>query len=216
VLAAEADLSGRRVLDVGCGTGRLLEYLTSAYGVRGSGVDATSEMLAVARERLPPEVRLEEARAEVLPFDDGAFERVTMTLVVHLLERPRAFLEARRVLVPGGRIVVATFDPAYFASFWLNGFFPSVHAVDRARFPTAAQLQTELTAAGFAALGVRNLTQTQTITRADALEKVRGRHISTFQLLSGEEYAEGLVRAERGLPEEVDVHHEHLVVTGRT
>jgi ubiquinone/menaquinone biosynthesis C-methylase UbiE len=214
VLVAEGDLAGRRVLDVGCGTGRLLEYLAGEHGVRGTGVDATPEMLAVARRRLPAGVRLAEARAESLPFADGAFERATMTLVVHLLDRPRAFAEARRVLAERGRLVVATFDPAHFPSFWLNRFFPSLQSVDEARFPRAAQLETELAAAGYAATRTRTLSQSETIAREEALEKVRGRHISTFQLLSAEEYTRGLARAESGLPDEVDVRYEHLVVTG--
>ena len=213
VLVAEGDLSSRRVLDVGCGTGRLLEYLMSAHGACVAGVDASPEMLAVAARRLPHGVCLQHASAESLPFGDGTFERVTMTLVVHLLDRPRAFAEALRVLGPDGRLVIATFDPAHFAGFWLNRFFPSVQAVDEARFPSAEQLETELRDAGFAGPRVRTLSQRETIMRADALEKVRGRHISTFQLLSDEEYAEGLALAERGMPDHVEVRYEHLVVS---
>ena len=63
-----------------------------------------------------------------------------MWLVAHLVDRPRAFAEAARVLEPGGRFAVATFDPSYFDEFWLNELFPSMEAVDRERFPSADEL----------------------------------------------------------------------------
>ena len=52
-----------------------------------------------------------------------------------------------------------------------------------------------------------------TISRENALEKIRGRHISTFQLISDEEYTSGIERAERELPERIDYEHNWLVVS---
>jgi len=132
-----------------------------------------------------------------------------MWLVAHLVDRPRAFVEAARVLEPTGRFAVATFDPSYFDEFWLNELFPSMEAADRARFPTADELTAEL--AGFAEVGVTRLSQTGSLTRETALERIRGKHISTFDLISDEEYDAGLERAERELPERVDYRVEWLV-----
>ncbi|MDX6511092.1 MAG: hypothetical protein QOE36_596, partial [Gaiellaceae bacterium] len=120
--------------------------------------------------------------------------------------------ELRRVLAPGGRLSVATFDPAHFDAFWLNRLFPSLEAVDRARFPTPEQLRAEGGAAGFENLRLVPLGQTGSLGREDALAKIRGRHISTFDLLAPDEYAEGLARAERELPERVDYRLEWLVL----
>jgi SAM-dependent methyltransferase len=206
-LIREADLAGRRVLDIGCGTGRFLAQL--AVVAKAWGVDASPEMLEVARTRAAG-AGLKLGSAEELPFKDGWFERATMWLVAHLLDRRRAFAEAARVIVPGGRFAVATFDPSYFDSFWLNALFPSMEAVDRARFPTAPELESELTGAGF---DVRLLRRSQlgSLAREDALERIRGKHISTFDLITDEEYAAGLARAERELPERVDYRVEWLV-----
>jgi SAM-dependent methyltransferase len=207
------DLTGRRVLDVGCGTGRLAAALAGQSRVWA--VDPTPEMLEVARRRAPS-VRFKQARVEALPFKDGWFERATMWLVVHLVDRPAAFAEVRRVLAPGGRLAIATFDPAYFSVFWLRDYFPSMEEIDRARFPTADDLAVELPAAGFGLPRLERLSQRGTLSRADALRRIRGRHIATFDLIGDDEYAQGLERAERELPERVDYREEWLLaVAGR-
>jgi SAM-dependent methyltransferase len=208
VLVREGGLSGQRVLDVGCGTGRFATAL--AEHAKVWGVDQASQMLEVARSG-GSSVRFKEASAYELPFKDGWFDRVTMWLVVHLLERPRAYAEIRRVLAPGGRIAVATFDPSYFGLFWFRDYFPSMEAIDRARFPTTEDFHAELTAAGFDAPAFTRLSQDASVTREVALERIRGRHIATFDLIPEQEIAEGLARAERDLPDRVDYRQEWLL-----
>ena len=195
------------MLDIGCGTGRFLAQLAPLAKVWG--VDPSPEMLDVARTRAGV-VGLKLGAAEQLPFKDGWFERAAMWLVAHLVDRPRAFAEARRVLLPDGRFAVATFDPSYFDAFWLNELFPSMEAADRERFPTADELVGMLRDAGFGPRLLR-LSQRGSLARADALERIRGKHISTFDLISDAEYEAGLARAERELSERVDYRVEWLV-----
>jgi ubiquinone/menaquinone biosynthesis C-methylase UbiE len=204
----EADLEGRRVLDVGCGTGRLEVALGGR--ARVWGIDPEPKMLDVAR-RNAPEATFKLGRAESLPFKDGWFERAVMWLSAHLVDRSVAFAEVRRVLGADGRFAVATFDPSYFDVFWLNTFFPSMEAVDRARFPTAEGLEAELGGAGFAEVRLIRLSQNASHPREEGLARIRKGHISTFDLISREEYEEGLARAERELPERIDYRVEWLV-----
>jgi ubiquinone/menaquinone biosynthesis C-methylase UbiE len=208
VLVREGGLAGQRVLDVGCGTGRFATALSERAKVWG--IDQAPQMLEVARSR-GSNVRFKEASVYELPFKDGWFDRVTMWLVLHLLERPRAFAEIRRVLAPGGRIAVATFDPSYFGLFWFRDYFPSMEAIDRARFPTTDDFEAELTASGFAVPSFTRISQKASVTREVALERIRGRHIATFDLIPEEEIAEGVARAERDLPERVDYRQEWLI-----
>jgi len=204
----KADLAGRRVLDIGCGTGRLEVALAGRSRIWG--VDAEPAMLEIAR-RNAPDATFKPGRAEQLPFKNGWFERAVMWLAAHLVDRPAAFAEARRVLGPEGRLAVVTFDPSYFDAFWLNTLFPSMQRVDRARFSTAGELEGELRATGFDQVDLTNLSQRGTRTRAEALERIRGRHISTFDLISEEEYQAGLARAEQELPERFEYRVEWLV-----
>jgi SAM-dependent methyltransferase len=201
---------GARVLDVGCGTGRVAAALAER-GAKVWGVDPSAEMLEVARSRVPSSVGLKEGRAEALPFRDAWFDGAVCMLSVHLLARPRAFAELARVLVSGGRLVIATFDPAHFDGFWLNRLFPTMRRVDLERFPGPEDLERELGAAGFE-VRLERLSQRTSMTREHALERIRGRHISTFQLIGAEEYRAGLERAERELPERVDYAQEWLLV----
>jgi ubiquinone/menaquinone biosynthesis C-methylase UbiE len=202
------DLVGRRVLDVGCGTGRFAAAL--AERARVWAVDQSPEMLEVARARAPG-VRFKQASVAALPFKDRWFERATMWLVVHLVDRPRAYAEIRRVLAPSGRIVVATFDPSYFGLFWFRDYFPSMEEIDRARFPTRADFERELPEVGFQEPRFVPLSQRAAVPREVALERIRGRHIATFDLISEEEYRAGLERAEQDLPERVEYRQEWLL-----
>lgn len=98
MLVREGDLRGRRVLDLGCGTGRVGAVLAERYGATVCGVDPSPEMLEVARGRAPVGVaELKRGTAEGIPFPDGSFERAIMQMVVHLVDRPRAFAELHRV-----------------------------------------------------------------------------------------------------------------------
>jgi len=207
LLVREGDLAGRRVLDIGCGTGRASEALVER-GSRVWGVEPEPEMAALARERVST---VKVAPAERLPFKDGWFERALMWLVVHLVDRPRALGEAARVLRADGRLAIGTFHPLHFERYWLKEFFPSLEAIDKARFPTPEGLESELSAAGFARVEQHRLTQTATVERETALERVRGRFISPLQLLDDSELEAGLARMETELPELNEYTLEWLV-----
>jgi len=213
VLVAAGDLAGRRTLDVGCGTGTLAVALAELGG-KVWGIDSSPEMLAQA-EAKETRARFKEARGEALPFKDGWFERVVMRLSLHHLERQRALAEAERVLVPGGRLVIATFDPAHFTGYWLNELFPSVARIDEVRFPDADTLTRELGEAGFEGIAIARVSQPGKLSRTEALERIRGRYISTLHLIDESEFERGLAAAEAGLGEEIEHVLEWLVVSAQ-
>jgi ubiquinone/menaquinone biosynthesis C-methylase UbiE len=210
----EADLRGRRVLDVGCGTGRLSAALVERARARVWGVDASPEMLAVAKEKVAG-VAFKQAQAEALPFKDGWFERVVLWLVLHLVDRSAVLTEARRVLGDGGRIAVVTFDESHFDGFWLSRYLPSLEHIDRARFPTREELVAELREARFDGVETMRLDQRATLSREDALVRLRERHISTFDLIDEDEIERGLAQAESTLPDTVAYDLRWLVALGR-
>jgi len=131
----------RRVIDLGCGTGQLTADLAERYrSAHVVGVDLSAAMLAAARRRLGPAApSLVRANVYALPFADRAVDLVTSTISYHwYLEPARALAEVRRVLVPGGRFVLATLATRMFRG-----------VVARARFVPAADHLAELRAAGF-------------------------------------------------------------------
>lgn len=108
LLAALPEHAGR-VLDIGTGTGRLLEVL-APRAEEMVGVDASRAMLALARDRiarrrLKASVRLGDMYR--LPFEAGGFDTVTLQMVLHYADDPAAALaEAARMVAPGGRLAV--------------------------------------------------------------------------------------------------------------
>ncbi|NMA99852.1 MAG: metalloregulator ArsR/SmtB family transcription factor [Phyllobacteriaceae bacterium] len=116
--AVLAELGGRSVellIDLGTGTGRMLEVLAPAYQ-RGIGIDSSREMLAVARSRLAAsglshaQVRLGDIAA--LDPAVGLADVIVIHQVLHYFDDPgRMLAQARRLLKPGGEILIVDFAP---------------------------------------------------------------------------------------------------------
>lgn len=106
-----------RVLELGCGPGFLTELLLDLVP-EGSvaAVDVDPDMVAFARERLAGRERVEvvEGSATKVPFDDDSFDAATARLLLqHLPDPSLALAELKRVLRPGGRVLVTDVDDAY-------------------------------------------------------------------------------------------------------
>ncbi len=103
------------LLDIGTGTGRLLE-LVAGRADRAIGVDASRDMLALARARLAERgldrASVRQADMYRLPFPDAAFDAVTLQMVLHYAEDPAAAVaEAARVAKPDGVVVIVDLAP---------------------------------------------------------------------------------------------------------
>ncbi|TNE58654.1 MAG: methyltransferase domain-containing protein [Alphaproteobacteria bacterium] len=106
------------MLDLGTGTGRILELFAERVG-RSIGVDQSREMLALARTRLEDtgisNAQVRQGDLYALPFetsDQAAFDLITLHQVLHYLDDPaQAIGEAARVLAPGGKLLIVDFAP---------------------------------------------------------------------------------------------------------
>jgi ubiquinone/menaquinone biosynthesis C-methylase UbiE len=109
--------SGERILDVGCGPGRLAIVAGTAAGPAGEicGIDPAPEMVALARRkaaRASVKARFEVGVIEALPFPGDHFDVVLSSLMLHHLPdevKRRGLAEIHRVLKPGGRLVAVDF-----------------------------------------------------------------------------------------------------------
>jgi ubiquinone/menaquinone biosynthesis C-methylase UbiE len=117
LLVASGAQSGDRVLDVGCGPGFFARMLAQTVGPKGYvvGIDAAPEMVeyATRQARSLPNCRFQSGAAELLSFPDATFDVVVSSLMMHHLPedlRLKAVREMRRVLQPGGTLLLADFS----------------------------------------------------------------------------------------------------------
>src|ERR671934_1329841 len=101
---------GDTVLDVATGTGAVAAELIRQKGCSVVGLDQSGEMLAEARVRLGPDVRLVEGTAERLPFEDESFDALSFTYLLRYVSDPAATLaELARVVRAGGTVAALEF-----------------------------------------------------------------------------------------------------------
>lgn len=97
---------GMEILDIGAGSGHLLNLLGCRYGVHGTGVDISELAMRRVLEFNPLELRFLLADAERLPFADGVFDRViSFDVLEHLPNQRAALMEAARLVRPGGKLL---------------------------------------------------------------------------------------------------------------
>ena len=143
-MAAVLDLLGAgpaEVLDAGMGPGRLLVELAQRDWVV-HGIDASAEMVAAARRRLPRDAaRLIHGRIESLPFPDASFDAAVATGVLEYANVGHALGELRRVLRPGGTAVVSYPNPGNLYWFWrTHVWYRAVGAAKRLAPPARARV----------------------------------------------------------------------------
>ncbi|GAB4554463.1 MAG: bifunctional demethylmenaquinone methyltransferase/2-methoxy-6-polyprenyl-1,4-benzoquinol methylase UbiE [Phycisphaerales bacterium] len=118
-----------RVLDVACGTGDLALLYAKAGAGSVVGLDYTAEMLDIARARKAhPKIDYVRGDAQALPYEDGSFDVLSIAFGLRNVGNPdTALREFRRVLAPGGRLMVLEFsEPAFAPLRWGNDLYTKV------------------------------------------------------------------------------------------
>ena len=146
---------GSRYLDIGCGTGGAL-MRARLRGAHVSGLDASANFVAIARQRLP-EARIEQGEMEELPFDDASFDVASAVNAVQFAgSAANALADACRVLKPGGIFAVLVWgrrEDCEFLSRVMPAVFallsPSPGAPSPPPFGEPGYLESLMAAAGF-------------------------------------------------------------------
>jgi SAM-dependent methyltransferase len=139
------------------------------------------------------------ARAENMPLASAHFDRVFCIYALHHFGDARAFArEARRVLRPGGAVMVVGLDPhTALDQWWIYDYFPSALAADRARYPSTPTIRALLETVGFSSL-TTSVAQHIATALPFPLAVERGyvdrRSTSQLMVISAAEYDAGLQR----------------------
>lgn len=188
--------AGGIALEVGCGSGRLLQELgrMAAFGAL-VGVDPEPAMLAIARGRGIDALL---GRAERLPVRTGSVDLCYAYLALHLVQDQRAAArEMRRVVRQRGFAAIWTLTPEHVLDFHLNRLFPSLAEIDLKRFPSPEELAGQLVEAGFETVAEQELVSVRRTSAGRLAEAVRRRYISTLALIPTAELAAGSARLDR-------------------
>lgn len=201
VVAAAALEPGAWVLDVGCGTGRFTERLRG-LGMAVTGLDPSETMLAGARQRasaherditsLPPVAYARGDANEALP--NGPFDAITAFYSIHYIDVAPFARRALDALAKGGVLAIATFPHRHFAEVLYARYFPSLPAIDMARFPSAQALARDLERAGFTRVESRDVHMELDDDPQTLLARIERKFLSSFFLVPDEEFRLGVAR----------------------
>ncbi len=153
-----------------------------------------------------------QSRSQRLPLRNDVAALAYFHLSIHYGDWKAALDEAFRVVAPGGRIEIWTMEPDAIERSSLGRWFPSVIEIDTQRFPDPGRIAERCLANGSPAEVSRS---SETIVRSAAEweRAVRGRFVSTLQLLDDDEIDEGLERFATELPNPESPHRYELELT---
>jgi SAM-dependent methyltransferase len=203
-----ADRAGRSpVLDLGAGTGQFAAAIAGWFGVEVVAVEPSRGMRAQAARAHPhPGVAWVAGVGERLPLDDGACAWAWISTVVHHLDDLDAVAgELRRVLRPGGLVLVRQAFPGRMDAITLyERYFPGAGAalVAGGGLPTVERVSEAFAGAGFRAEGLQAVDQVSATSLTAYRDKVRLRADTGLRLLPDDQFAAGLAALDRAVEAE--------------
>lgn len=209
-IAQVAELGpGKRLLDLGCGTGRWTIPLAKRSGCEAVGVDNSQAMLDKARAKdtegrvtwvLGDVERLELAAfvcqdGTSPPIASESFDCAFMSLMLHHLgDFPGAFQGVYRVLRPGGIFLIRQGTLGQILDDRVHRFFPETVTIDRRRTPLKSEVEFWLRKAGFDPVEAEELKQYTYSSDMRMLKEIELRVSSVLRLISDEDFEAGLAR----------------------
>ena len=194
------------LLDVGAGIGTWSELMATAFEATVWGIEPSERMRAVAaREHPHPRVTYVDGRAERIPLADGAGDAALLSYVLHHVgDRGACARELRRVLRPGGTLIVRNAFRESLADVPFFQWFPTALALDERRMPARAEVTKAFEAEGFQVVTSEVVWQQTSPSLRVYYERLRLRAISTLELLPDDEFAAGVERMRQAAERETE------------
>jgi ubiquinone/menaquinone biosynthesis C-methylase UbiE len=206
-IAAVGELRpGRRLIDLGCGTGRWTIPLAKRTGCEAVGLDSSEEMLEKARAK-DSENRVTWAvgDCEGLRLEAESFDCALMSLMIHhLTDHRRVFQGVLRILRPGGVFLIRQGTLEDILTDPMHRFFPETVTIDRKRTPFRAEIELWLHEAGFDPVRVETFKQHTYATNMRLLEEFQLRVCSALRVIDEAAYKAGMERLTAHLRRHVD------------
>lgn len=193
-------------IDVGTGTGMFAAALAELPGSKLTiGVDPSAAMLAEARRfSSHPRVRYVAGEAGALPARSRRFDLALLSRVIHHLpDRRPCVASLRRIVRPGGIVVVRTTVRERLDAL-VYRYWPQLHAADRRRFPAESDVVRDFEDAGFATTDVTSVALPVHSSLGAYYEAMAACPQSKFDQLSGAEFDSGLAALRRDADSETD------------
>ena len=194
-----SDQQIRKVLDLGCGTGRFTSSLAETFSCPAAGIEPSAAMLDVAKGQTSNSefpIQWRQGQAEEIPLGDRSIDLVFMSQVFHHLTKPRQALEEiARVLTPGGYLAIRNGTREHNSGLaWLK-FFPEAGEIEERRTPSARELKHFVCSdspAKFRLVSHRVIHQLFAISYFEYYEKISRRGLSALIAISDQAFGEGL------------------------
>jgi len=188
---------GKKVLDLGCGTGNVARQIKNIIGADLIGVDASLAMLKVANSK-SLEVICTDIDNQQLPFQDSSFDTVIGAYVIHQIKNLNFMLsECYRVLRDGVLVLLTSSHKQIEDQHpIIKDFFPSYIDIDKSRFPDIHQIDYLLNSISFKAIKHEEVTVENIPIDYEYLQKVKNKYVSTYHLMPEGEFENGIAKLE--------------------
>lgn len=188
VLRNFCDVHSKKLLDIGCGTGRYIEALNRC-GANAIGIDRSPHQIEQAKKIIQAVV----GNATNLPFSNASFDICCMIMMIHQLgeeERHKAIMEAHRVLVPGGFLFIKTCSKDDLKKRTMNRFFPQALVNDLTRYPDIKLLVEELSV--YKKVETKHTSVFVEQSKEETLSAYKAKRTSNIALLAEEDFQKGI------------------------
>lgn len=183
----------RKILDLGCGTGRFTAALGKTFECSVIGLEPSSTMLNVALSQNEPNVEWKQGQAESIPLENKAVDLVFMSQVFHHLTEPQeALREINRVLRAAGYLAIRNGIREHNKELeWLR-FFPEALEVEEKRMPSQQELKELVSGHSFKLISQRTVYQLFADSYDEYFDKISRRGLSALIAISDEAFQSDL------------------------
>jgi len=188
---------GKKVLDLGCGTGNIARQIKNNIDADLIGVDDSLAMLKVANSK-SLEVICTDIDNQQLPFRDSSFDTVIVAYVIHQIKNLNFMLSEIYRVLRDGVLVLLTSSHKQIEDQHpiIKAFFPSYVDIDKGRFPDIDHINYLLESLAFKDIKQEEVIVENIPIDYEYLQKVKNKYVSTYHLMPESEFENGIAKLE--------------------